>query len=136
MEFMLKFKPQDLCLKEFKYWVVVLRQKQLTLGAAVFLLKREIQSIGMATEDEFAELPKATAWYEEKCKELFSPDKFNYIAAMMKDNFVHYHAMPRYAESRHYAGQTWVDPCYPKPITLSDCETSIETLRALLVDMK
>ena len=38
LEFMKKFRPEELCIKEFKYWIVCVRQKQTTLGDAVILL--------------------------------------------------------------------------------------------------
>jgi diadenosine tetraphosphate (Ap4A) HIT family hydrolase len=136
MEFMQKFKPNELCLKDFKYWVIVLRQKQLTLGDAVILLKREVASIGDATKDEFAEFPLVIKWYEKKCKALFSPDKFNYVAAMMKDNFVHFHAFPRYEEIRQFADLVWKDEQWSKPIALLDCSTDPAVLSQLLLTLK
>lgn len=42
LTFMKTFNPEERCIKEFKYWIVCIREKQTTLGAAVFLLKREI----------------------------------------------------------------------------------------------
>lgn len=136
MDFMKKFKPTEFCLKEFNYWIVVLRQKQLTLGDAVILLKREAQSIADVDEKEFAEFPMVVKWYEEKCKRLFTPDKFNYIAAMMKDNFVHFHAFPRYSTMREFAGKKWVDEQWAKPIALLDCTVDENVLEVILKQMK
>lgn len=39
LEFMKKFRLEELCIKEFKYWLVCVRQKQPTLGDVVILLK-------------------------------------------------------------------------------------------------
>lgn len=128
LEFMKKFKPEELVLKEFNNWIIVLRQKQLTLGDAVILLKREIPNIADVSPEEFAEFPVAIAWYENKCRTLFGAEKFNYIAAMMKDNFVHFHAMPRYSEEKILNGMSWKDEMWPKPIALKDCETPTDTL--------
>ena len=41
LEFMSKFKPETRCIKEFKYWIVCIREKQVNLGSSVILLKRE-----------------------------------------------------------------------------------------------
>jgi len=136
MEFMSKFKPQELCLKEFKHWIVVLWETQLTLGDSVFILKRNIPSIGMAKEEEFAELPSVTAWYENKCKTLFAPVKFNYVSLMLRNLFVHYHAFPRYDAAREYAGKTWVDPNCLKPLPLRDDVAPAEVLNSLVRDMR
>ncbi len=43
LEFMSKFKPNERCIKEFKYWIVCVRAKQTTLGDTVILLKRQIR---------------------------------------------------------------------------------------------
>lgn len=136
MEFMKKFKPNELCLKEFNHWIIVLRQKQLTLGDAVILLKREAPSIAFANEEEFAEFPTVVAWYEKVCDSLFAPDKYNYVAAMMKDNFVHFHAFPRYSTEREFAGKKWIDEQWAKPIALLDCAVEENILEALLTQMK
>ena len=136
MDFMKKFKPDELCLKEFNHWIIVLRQKQLTLGDAVILLKREVPSIADTNPEEFAEFPMVVAWYEKICKELFSPDKYNYVAAMMKDNFVHFHAFPRYSTERDFAGKKWIDEQWAKPIALLDCPVENNILEALLAQMK
>ena len=136
MEFMNKFKPNELCIKEFNYWIVVLRQKQLTLGSAVILLKREVSNVGDVLDYEFAEFPKVISWYENKCKELFNPEKFNYVAAMMKDNYVHFHAFPRYSIAKQFKETVWQDLYWPKPIVLDNCQTDESVLYGLLDMMK
>ena len=45
LEFMKKFRPNELCVREFKYWIVCVRQKQPTLGDVVILLKRETENV-------------------------------------------------------------------------------------------
>lgn len=35
LEFMEKFKPKARCIKDFKYWIVCIRESQTTLGSAV-----------------------------------------------------------------------------------------------------
>lgn len=112
-----KFKPEELTIKEFNHWVVLLREKQQTLGDVVILLKNEKASISLATAEEFAEFPTVVKWYEEKCKQLFNSEKFNYNCAMMKDNYVHFHAFARYSGSRSFAGVEWEDVDWPRPIS-------------------
>lgn len=96
LEFMKVFNPEELCIKEFRYWIVCIRKKQVTLGDAIIALKREIPNMSDMTKEEAAEFAEVTKWYENTCKEKFGAVKFNYIAMMMKDLFVHYHAFPRY----------------------------------------
>ena len=107
LEFMKKFKPCELCIKEFKYWIVCVRQKQVTLGSVVILLKRETENVSGMLPEEGAEFPKVIKWYEEKCKEKFGAIKFNYMIMMMKDPFIHYHAFPRYESKVNLFGKDW-----------------------------
>jgi len=112
-----KFKPNELTIKEFKYWTILLREKQQTLGDAVIILKKEKPSVSLATDEEFAEFPLVVKWYENKCKELFGAEKFNYNCAMMKDNYVHFHAFARYSSKRIFADMEWEDTDWPRPIS-------------------
>jgi len=136
MTFYDKFKPVDYTIKDFKHWIVLLRQKQITLGDAVIVLKRETPSIGNVTKEEMSEFPIVVKWYEEKCKSLFNPEKFNYFAAMMKDNFVHFHSFPRYSTEINRYNILWKDDFYPKPVSLIDVATDESILKMILQDMQ
>jgi len=116
LEFMNKFNPKDYCIKNFKYWLICIREKQNTLGSAVIILKRNVSSIGEINLLESEEFPEVIKWYEKTCKEKFGALKFNYIAMMMKDNFVHYHAFPRYNKTIEMFGNTWEDVAWPTGI--------------------
>ena len=109
LTFMNKFKPKERCIKEFKYWIVCVREKQTTLGAAVLLLKRETPSVANLLPEESKEFPEVVKWYEKTCKEKFGAVKFNYIIMMMYDPFVHYHAFPRYDKNIDLFDITWED---------------------------
>lgn len=109
LEFMKKFRPEELMIKEFEYWIVCVRQKQTTLGDAVILLKRETENVSGMLPEEGAEFPKVIQWYEQLCKEKFGAIKFNYMIMMMHDPFVHYHAFPRYDKKISLFGMEWED---------------------------
>ncbi len=109
LEFMKKFRPEELCIKEFKYWIVCVRQKQTTLGDVVILLKRETQNVSGMLPEEGSEFPEVIKWYEELCREKFGAIKFNYMIMMMKDPFVHYHAFPRYDKVINLFDMEWKD---------------------------
>ena len=109
LEFMKKFRPNELCVKEFKYWIVCVRAKQVTLGDAVILLKRETENVSDMLPEEGAEFPEVIKWYENICRAKFGAVKFNYIIMMMKDPFVHYHAFPRYDKNINMFGKEWKD---------------------------
>lgn len=109
LEFMKKFRPEELMIQEFEHWIVCVRQKQTTLGDAVVLLKRETENVSGMLPEEGAEFPKVIQWYEQLCKEKFGAIKFNYMIMMMHDPFVHYHAFPRYDKKISLFGMEWED---------------------------
>ncbi len=109
LEFMKKFRPDELCIKEFKFWIVCVRQKQVTLGDVVILLKRETKNVSDMTKEEASEFPEVVKWYENICREKLGAIKFNYIIMMMHDPFVHYHAFPRYDKNVELFDLVWED---------------------------
>lgn len=125
--FMSAFHPNNTCIKEFNYWMILLREGQVTLGDCIIVLKREITTFGEMTMDESAEISSVLKWYEEKCRNVFGAEKFNYIAAMMRDNFVHFHAFPRYPNMVTRYGINWKDERWPRVIQFgeSQCDASV-----------
>ena len=109
LQFMKKFRPEELCVKEFKYWIICVRQKQVTLGDVVILLKRETRNVSDMTIEEASEFPEVIKWYENICREKLGAIKFNYIIMMMHDPFVHYHAFPRYDKNVELFDIEWED---------------------------
>ena len=120
LEFMSKFKPETRCIKEFKYWIICVRAKARTLGDTVILLKREIPSVANMTPEEAVEFPEVIKWYEETCSQKFGALKFNYLMMMMKDNFVHYHAFPRYDKEINMFDMAWKDEDWPGAINFKE----------------
>lgn len=127
-----KFNPTQMTIKDFKYWTIVLRAKQQTLGDAVIILKNEHTFIGEGKAEEFAEFPYVVNWYENKCRNVFGAEKFNYLAAMMKDNFIHFHAFPRYSKAIEFCGKNWVDTDWPRPVTPAGIAVEENEIEALL----
>lgn len=122
LEFMKKFEPKSTCIKEFDYWIVCARKKARTLGDAVILLKREIDSISNMKKEEAEEYPKVIKWYEKTCYDKFGASKFNYYMLMMKDNFVHFHAFPRYENDIEKFDIIWKDEDYPLVINMNQAK--------------
>ena len=122
LDFMNKFEPKTKCIKEFDYWIVCVRKRARTLGDAVILLKREIPSISNMNREEAEEYPKVIKWYEKTCHDKFGADKFNYYMLMMKDNYVHYHAFPRYKRDIEKFDIIWKDEDYPSGINISQAK--------------
>ena len=135
-EFMKKFKPETNIVKEFTYWIVVIREKQITLGSMIIILKREVPSVADVLPEEAAEFPTVVRWFESLTKKLYGAEKFNYIIAMMKDSFVHYHAIPRYSKAIEKYGQTWEDICWPGLIQFKSIKIDDEVLEQIKEDMR
>ena len=72
-------------------------------------LSHIIGYVGDITKEESAEFVEVTKWYENTCIEKFGAIKFNYIAMMMHDLFVHYHAFPRYDKKVKLFDIEWED---------------------------
>lgn len=134
-ELMAKFRVDALGLREYEHWIVAVREKQVTLGASVILLKRPEPSVGALTKEEAGEFPEAASWFEERVGQLWKPDRYNYIAAMMNDPFVHFHAIPRYETPREFNGQTYRDHSWPGLIEFVDVDTPPRHLSAICATM-
>lgn len=126
-----KFQPSGRTIRTFDHWLVVVRPKQVTLGSAVFLLKRAVTSMSEMTAGELSELAEIAAWYERRLREVFNAEKFNYIAAMMKDPYFHFHAIPRYGAEREFNGRSWADADWPAVATFRDVDTSDDDIQLI-----
>ena len=132
-EFLQKFRPDIRTIKEFEYWIVCIRAKQLTIGSAIIALKRECPSIGEMTEEEASEFSKVIKWYEDVCMRKFGALYFNYLAVMMKNPIVHYHAFPRYDKDFELFGHVWKDADWPFIVNMRVGEPYDEEILAKVI---
>ena len=130
------FELARLELKRFDHWILALREEQVTLGSCVILLRRPAPSLGELHPEEAAELPAVAAAFESATRGLFDAERFNYIAAMMRDRFVHFHAIPRYSGPRAFSGGEWLDEEWPKAATLRAVTTDEASLVALVAEFR
>lgn len=114
-----KFRVPELALHAVGGWTVSLRPRACTLGACVLSVDRPRLSLAEIDADEAAALPAAVAWFERAARAAFGADRFNYLALMMVDDQLHFHALPRYAAPREFAGITWTDGGWPGQPDLS-----------------
>ncbi len=114
-ETMRKFGYPDTLLREYVYWTVQLRPRQATLGALVLIAKSEATAFRELQAGAFAELQVAVDHIETVLSRLFAYDKINYLMLMMNDPQVHFHVLPRYAETRRFADVAFDDPGWPGP---------------------
>ncbi|MCL2587324.1 MAG: HIT family protein [Firmicutes bacterium] len=119
MEYLSVFNPDQYSIKEFEHWVVMVRYKHLTLGSCVIAPKRFVPAMSDLSTDEGAEFPIVAKWFEDTTRKLYGAEKFNYLALMMKDHFVHYHAFPRYSKAITRHGVEFQDTSWPIAIDLT-----------------
>lgn len=133
-EFAGRFNRKELFIKEFNYWILMLRPVPITIGSCIILLKRECFSLGEVTKEEFSEFSHVCNYFEEKCKSLYGAVKFNYHADMMKDSFVHFKAIPRYDKQITRHGMNFIDKDWPLTEKLTKTEVSEEILQKVRKD--
>lgn len=114
-----KFGYPDTMIREYHHWVVLLRQKQVTLGSLIILCREEAQAFSLISSGAQAELPLVVREVEHHLSSLFHYDKINYLMLMMVDPEVHWHVIPRYGKTQQFAGMEFVDHNWPKPPDLN-----------------
>jgi diadenosine tetraphosphate (Ap4A) HIT family hydrolase len=107
------FGHPDSLVREYDHWVVLVRPKQVTLGALVMACKERAQSFGAVSSEAFREHERVVRDIEQGLKAFSAFEKINYLMLMMVDKEVHYHVLPRYSETRNFEGVDYPDPGWP-----------------------
>ena len=133
---MKKFGYPETLVREFEKWVVLLRPEQVTLGALVLVCTEQATAFSSLSQEAFAELGEVTRQIERGLSRGFSFDKLNYLMLMMVDPDVHFHVLPRYAQSRSFAGSEFHDLGWPGPPDLVQAnKTDTKVKRAILAHL-
>lgn len=135
LEFLGRYNRPELLLKEFKYWIIAIRENVVTLGSCVIILKSGKPSLKDVSKEEMSEFPEVCKWFEEKTKELYGAIKWNYLALMMKDEYVHFHAIPRYNKEINLYNRIWKDEDFPLATKLNKIDVDNNTLMKIRDDM-
>ena len=112
---MAKFGYPESLVREYDYWVVLVRPQQVTLGALVLICKQEADTLSGISVEAFSELKEITTALESGLKGCFRYDKINYLMLMMVDPDVHFHILPRYSASKVFGQTEFADPGWPGP---------------------
>ncbi len=120
---------------EYEYWVVLMRQKQVTLGSVIIAAKSDVTSIGGLDPLAGAEFIRIAADFEQTLSVLFSAKKFNYMALMMVDPHPHYHAFPRYSDPVSFLAEKYSDEAWPMPPVLSSSFVLTDEQRSGLLSL-
>ena len=102
---------EQLKIKSYKHWDLYLHENQCYLGRVFVLLKEdEVVEDFMAIEGEVRdEFFLIGGEVKAALKILFKPDKMNYAALSNTSPAIHVHIVPRYQDSREFAGIVFKD---------------------------
>ena len=70
LEFAGRFNKPELILKEFKHWVIIIRENVVTLGSCIIILKSGKPFLKDVSSEEMAEFSEVCKWFEDKTKSL------------------------------------------------------------------
>ena len=133
---MRKFGAPESCIHNYEYWSVILRPVQVTLGSMVLAAYEPVSSFSELSPASFNELKLVTSDLEKCLKSTFSCDKLNYLMLMMVDPHVHFHVIPRYAETKYFADKEFIDASWPGPPDLGQfIQTDDELNRQIIEHM-
>ena len=130
---LLKFGFPDSSIHRYKYWSVLLRPQQITLGSLVIAAHSHVTQLSDLEVEAITELSQVTADIEGTLKSCFQHDKINYLMLMMVDPHVHVHVIPRYQSTRVFQDVTFTDDDWPLPPDLTRQVEQNEVLQAQLL---
>jgi len=110
---MRKFGAPDTCIRNYRYWTVLLRPAQVTLGSLVLAAFEPARALADLSRESFMEMGQVVRDIEQSLARAVAFDKINYLLFMMVDPDVHFHVIPRYATERSFAGVKFTDPGWP-----------------------
>ncbi len=135
-DFFEKFRVDELKIYETQYWVWSLRPVQATLGAGVLSTKRRHLRLGDLEEAEFTDMHSVVKTIEGTLRQTFEIDGLNYLMLMMVDKHVHYHVLPRYANTAFLNNRPFPDSGWPGLPALNVEATETHQLDAILSLLK
>ena len=114
-ETIIQFNYPESVIREYNSWIVLMRPQQITLGSLILACKGEYEGLAYVPANVYSELSTVTFEIEKTLSKLFKYDRINYLLLMMRDKYVHFHVIPRYASAREAFGNTFSDRTWPMP---------------------
>jgi len=131
---MRKFGAPHTIIRSYRYWSVLLRPAQVTLGALVLAAHEPVTAFSQLSPASFAELHEVTRDIETALSKAFHFDKINYLMLMMIDPDVHFHVLPRYAQPRSFAGLEFTDAGWPAVPDLGHVNATSSAVNQQIID--
>jgi len=104
-----KFNFNNLLIKEYENWYLLLRNEQITIGFLVLIEKSFKIKYSDISSESFEEFGSIVQDIETTLTKLFIYDKINYLMLMMVDDEVYYHIIPRYSKDCVFENITFKD---------------------------
>lgn len=131
---MRKFGAPQTIIRSYRYWSVLLRPAQVTLGALVLAAHEPATAFSQLSAASFDELHKVTGDIETAMTQAFHYDKINYLMLMMVDPDVHFHVLPRYAQPKPFAGLEFIDVGWPEAPNLGHVNTTDSAVKQQIIE--
>jgi diadenosine tetraphosphate (Ap4A) HIT family hydrolase len=131
---MRKFGAPQTIIRSYRYWSVLLRPAQATLGALVLAAHEPVTAFSELSLPSFTELQQVAQHIETTLTKAFQYDKINYLMLMMVDPDVHFHVLPRYAQPQVFAGMEFVDAGWPGVPNLGQINKTDEAINRHIMD--
>ncbi|WP_342708015.1 HIT family protein [Nitrosomonas marina] len=131
---MRKFGAPQTVIHSFRYWSVMLRPAQVTLGALVLAAHEPARAFSELSPASFAELHETVNQIEGALTRAFQYDKINYLMLMMVDPDVHFHVIPRYAQPSQFADMEFIDSGWPAAPNLGKVNETGERTNQLIIE--
>ena len=131
---MRKFGAPQTIIRSYRLWSILLRPAQATLGALVLAAHEPASAFSQLSAASFSELQQVTRDIEMAMTEAFHYDKINYLMLMMVDPDVHFHVLPRYAQTRPFAGLVFVDAGWPAVPNLGQVTATDAAINQQIID--
>jgi len=110
-----KFGYPATLIKTYKYWQLLLRPGQPTLGSLVLVCKESITQYSEISKEAALEHRKVVRQVERVLKHRFAYNKINHLMLMMVDPAVHFHIIPRYDHKVEFCDREYGDTFWPGP---------------------
>jgi len=131
-----KFDAENNLIKEYKYWRLLIRKKQIKLGSCVAITKRHMASFSEITNEEMQEYAQVVRDTEKALKKAFDYDVIHHLMLMFFDKHTHFHIIPRYEKPRDFADMKWEDDFQPNPLLQKEKPVSQEILDKIKEEIK
>lgn len=110
---LIKFGYPHALIYEGRYWAVLVRPQQPTLGSLVLCTRGEETAYADMPPAAFIEQGDLVAQIERLLGSFVRFERINYLMLMMVDPHVHFHVLPRYVGERTYGEAIFLDRGWP-----------------------